>query len=531
MDVTVTRGQIRVNGTTYTVFTGFLTARNIAEYSRVPSFAEDKSNYDIARDLLTTPVEDWQRPADSVKVGKISTLYSSTGHDNIMPNGVLLGIDKDACDRENNAPVCLTTPMKKDCGEENAEEMDNVDGVYNLRLEVGGGDGVKPLLILDGQHRIAGLNASTQADQPVAFVLCKDGFSPNKMAEIFTHVTTEATPMKKLHKNWMQYAFGLGDYSSDTRKKAGETVVRLCTEEGTFRNKIRFNDYSILSADRVRGGFNQDPLYFDGWSKIISDHYFSQLAPAQWPRPRDLARAITTGIDALREVTTNKDDSVLFRAKHHSIICEEFLKQFMKYLSGCDANPRDRLSKSKDEWKRFFKDGQRQWHNADWSLPYVLSIGQNADDLKISRTIAKNCFRAFFQAPADLMGTRLQQYLRGIQGWVKIRAYKKKADGSKDYANNVWERDVTASGIITINDDGIDRDFVHVESYSANWVVKRARDPDIADKPIIDGILVKKRRAIDIRSKYPGVTSKKIMLPVHSYHSSSKKEIEITINW
>jgi hypothetical protein len=47
------------------------------------------------------------------------------------------------------------------------------------------------------------------------------------------------------------------------------------------------------------------------------------------------------------------------------------------------------LTYGKNDWKTFFKEGQRQWHNADFRLPYVLSIGQNADDLSISRKIAK----------------------------------------------------------------------------------------------------------------------------------------------
>jgi hypothetical protein len=62
----------------------------------------------------------------------------------------------------------------------------------------------------------------------------------------------------------MQYAFALGPFVSNARQKAGETTIRLCTEDGTFKKKIRFNDYTTIDADTTRGGFNQKPLNFKG---------------------------------------------------------------------------------------------------------------------------------------------------------------------------------------------------------------------------------------------------------------------------
>jgi len=540
MEVTVTKGIVNVNGTKYTVYTGFMSSKNIAELSTVPSFPKDKGNYEIARDLLTTPVKDWQRPADLLKVENISNLYSNTTHDNIMPNGILLGLDIESCSAaEHNDPaICNAIPMRKDCGEikengePNEEEMGIIPDVFILTIENSGD--LKPLLILDGQHRIAGLSTSSQRDEPVAFVLCRNNFSATKMAEIFTHVTTEATPMKPLHKSWMQFAFSLGNYSSDARKRAGETAVRLCTEDGIFRGKIRFNDYTNNPSDKIRGGFNQKPLNFSGWSTVIADYYFIHVAPAQWPTSIRLAKAITNGIEAIRTSSlsgryNDLEKSKIFGTNHHSLLCEEFVKQFLKYLSG-DIN---RLDNTPIEWQTFFEGPARSWNNSDWSLPYVLTIGQNAEDLSISRKIASECFKALLNAPAELMGTRLHQYLKGEQGYVLIKAYRSKSDGTRDFRNNVWKKEVRATGVINICDDGIDRDWIHVESVesSNNWHIKKPRDPDHSDKPIIDGILVKKKRSLNIRAKYPTESSKNIMIPIHSYHSSSKQEVTITVNW
>ena len=163
----------------------------------------------------------------------------------------------------------------------------------------------------------------------------------------------------------------------------------------------------------------------------------------------------------------------------------------------------------------------------------MLTIGQNAEDLGISRKIAKECFNAFFNTPADLMGTRLHQYLKGEQGYILVKAYKSNPDGTRDYRNDVWTEEVRATGVINICDDGIERDWIHIDvtESSKNWHLKKPRDPDIADKPILSGLLVQKSRSLNIREEYPNESSKNILVPVHSYHSSSKKEITITVNW
>ena len=112
MEVIVTKGTIVVNHERFDIFSGFMTASEIISIARVPAFDEFKSNYDIARDLLTTPVDEWQRPQDPKKVEKIADLYSKTTQNNVMPNGVLLGIDVESCDPQthNHPAKCSTSP-------------------------------------------------------------------------------------------------------------------------------------------------------------------------------------------------------------------------------------------------------------------------------------------------------------------------------------------------------------------------------------------------------------------------------------
>jgi hypothetical protein len=409
----VIRRDIVVNGRSYEVYTGFLTAQEINNYARVPKFEESKSHYNIAKDLLTTPVDEWQRPQDNDKIQKISQLYSKTNHDNVMPNGILLGVDDD-CIEEFGMENC-------NCEIEPLTVGDGVPvpvpGIYQMKLT---SDGInKPLLILDGQHRILGMSRSSQYNQPVPFVLCSGpNFTGQVLAEIFTHVTTEATPMKQIHKDWMQYSFHLGPYTDEARHSAGTATVRLCTEPtllnevNIFHKKIKFNDYINLPMDEIRGGFNQDKLTFIGISQRIARSFYSNLDAASYPDPIDVAASISTFIRAVRNVTTDASESKFFttdqKNKYHSILCEELLDSFLHYLS----KNTQLMDNSLSEWQDFLTAAPRHWDKAVWKLPYVESLGQNASDLKKSRKVVENCFQAFFNDPSNLYNVRMHQYLK-----------------------------------------------------------------------------------------------------------------------
>lgn len=523
MEITVIKGTISVNSAVFDVYTGFMTAKEVKEYAKVPSFPKTKSNYDIANSLHSVPVDEWQRPEDEDKVNKIADLYSLPTDDNVMPNGILLGVNVDALEPEGDATgsVCVIEPLVVGPGSGTP-----VPDVYTLRLGIVGG--LAPLLILDGQHRVAGLKISSQKDQPIPFVLCKDGFVASKLAEIFTHVTTEATPMKALHKAWMQYSFELGQFKSPARQNAARTAIHLCTDDGTFQKKIQFNDYQEISADTTRGGFNQGEFNFIGWTKTVSDQYYSKFSdPSLYPDPAKVAAAITTSIDAMRECTEDHRNSKFFTPKSHKILCSTFLRALLNFI----AKDNTRLTLTKEQWEKFYKGPGRAWDKVRWDLPYVLNVGQNAADLQISKHVASNCFKAFFEKPADLMGLRMHQYLAGDGGHVIVKAYRAKADGKPDKTpSSVWEQTVTSSTPITINGDGVDREYIHFASSSPNWKLKRARDPDHSDEPLLPG-LVRKSVTFHLPSEFPGKTEKNVRIARHSYHSSSMRQLDITINW
>ena len=233
------RSVIEHGGKEFVLYSGFMSSEEIFRLSTIPKFQRTKPHLKIAEDLRDGKMKEWQRPLLQKKVEAIIKLYSDLSEVKVMPNGVLLGVDASSLLATPNSNPAVFDPENV-IPEENpsTDERKKMKkkGFYNITIEAK--DGRKPLIVLDGQHRITGMAQSKQKNQPVPFVICHKGFSDNDLAEIFTHVTTEATPMNDLHKAWMQYSFQLGKFKSWQQQKSGKTVVLMCTENNHFQGKI-----------------------------------------------------------------------------------------------------------------------------------------------------------------------------------------------------------------------------------------------------------------------------------------------------
>ena len=118
-----------------------------------------------------------------------------------MPNPVLLA---------KNAFVHGIT-----IGQKTIDGMPYNTGTFIIEVPDTDGDpSQRPLWILDGQHRIAGLSKSQQKNDPVPLVLLLDdgsgSYTSPLLASLFAQVTTAATKLDDLHNEWLTYAFELG---------------------------------------------------------------------------------------------------------------------------------------------------------------------------------------------------------------------------------------------------------------------------------------------------------------------------------
>jgi len=364
-------------GTIYPIFSGFLSPDEILRVSKVPNFegyeyddtqtpaailSVGDSHQQLAANLLVNPTEDWQRPLSSKRKVTISEVYSDVGHKRLMANPVLLGEDR-----------VVTAGADANIG--NHQATGGIDQ-YTIRFTA---NQEKPLLILDGQHRIYGLahNAATRGKKiPVVILLQSADYTKEFLAQIFTEVTTGAMKLSPIHEHWMKYTFSMHPFDVENMKRAMKVVIALCNTvqidgiDNEFYNQVKFNPTHRSDV----GPWNVTLDCID-WTSVMYEYYENCPGPVI-NKMSDVE--LTTVIVRFTRAAVEKDqhqgagtndDSKLFGTvnKPHSILRDALYKQLIKY---CAANSNLAKDKSKQEWIDDILD-PGMFSPSDWRLPWV----------------------------------------------------------------------------------------------------------------------------------------------------------------
>jgi hypothetical protein len=393
-------------GTAYPVYVGFLPAEDIARVAEAPSFQRTTPNQQIATNIASQPVKDWQRPIDPDRVQVIADTFDDTGR--LMPNPVLLA---------QNAFVSggiQITP--KTIG-----NSPNLTGTYVVAIDDSAHPtGQKPLWILDGQHRISGLSKSSQKTNPVPVVLLLDGgsgaYSSPLLASLFAQVTTSATKLDDLHNEWLTFAFDLDDYAPTSAKaavakSAFEAVASLCRlpsfqgQANPFLTQVQFNEH--LPVSPTHGGF----VYkCTALKDLLYRHYFNQPAAAAHLTPPELAEQLARSYVSLHSVVGSQADSVFFGvpAKQQNIMQDAF------WIGVCarllqHGPPQD--------WTTILK--ALRFHQTNWDFSWTRTMSGPANT--ISKRIAIRVLSDALTAGALPGGsTSIADHLRGNGATVRV---------------------------------------------------------------------------------------------------------------
>ena len=214
----------------YPIYLALMRAEEISEIADVPNYQDSTENADIARNVATIPVKQWQRPPIPEKIDEIRQLFSNSGE--FMPNPILIGENPYTSVPPKVAPLLIAG---------------NATPVWELQIAQAPSGSEKPLWILDGQHRVKGLSKSAQSSNPVPVVfLLNQGshyYSADTLAKIFAQVTTSATPLGPLHREWLSYAFKLNHYSpqelGSTEVVRGFWTTSLCLDDQSRVRSLR----------------------------------------------------------------------------------------------------------------------------------------------------------------------------------------------------------------------------------------------------------------------------------------------------
>lgn len=415
------RGEHVSGADRFPIFIGFMKAKDLGAYAEAPQFQLSTDHEVIAGNISSVPVREWQRPVDTERVAEIERIFTTSSE--IMPNAVLLAAPDPAL-------IKLTS-----------------HGGNNWQLELAAGPG-KPLWILDGQHRIAGLTASRPDDEIPFVLLASHGSSANyqesTFARIFAQVTTTAEGLHPLHHEWLTFAFRLGKYdvtspTAATRHaqevEAMQAVVALCherhldtakTQANPFFNRVAFNPKTVTRREAapavgpVAGGFQLDASEFQ---KLAVQSYYSSNLPAGKVSGKDLAREVGRAYEALVAChpVAHRGDSVLLNsagaagAKGHKALQEGLLHGIFRYVatSGVPA-----------DWDDVLK--QRAIDSTDWRAASWSSASRSGTQGTTNRKLARSIFEALFSgtlASLFLPGSSvpvkvdLRNYFGGAVGW------------------------------------------------------------------------------------------------------------------
>jgi hypothetical protein len=438
------------------IFTGFMTPEEILQYSEVPNFDYHPStpnsqgmnpgtttHENIATKLKTSPTDQWQRPLNSDRVEKIGQIYSNWRKMSLMANPVLLGESS----HTSGDLASISTPSPKIVG------GTVVPDLYEVRFE---DNGAKPLWILDGQHRIHGLESSpSQRSQkiPVVFLMKNPKFTMEFLAQVFTEVTTGAQDLEDLHKHWMLYSFGMEPFQNappNNRHKAMLAVLELCTigsiggTANPFYNNVKFNPYDPTSV-----GPNNVIYTVKDWTAKIQKDYYDRGGTLPGS---DLAKQIVHFFRAAKGLDTSGANSKIFGNNNpHTIIRDYLFQEFLRFCA-TTAIP---ATTTQTDWETTLNTGN--WSSSSWNLPWIGAGNQSSTAgtwMQPSHRALEHTMNKLFNAPGAFSGNAPSTYL-GTKQHITLIAKKRPNLASTSWST-VDEAIISSNGAAYTINSGVD---------------------------------------------------------------------------
>lgn len=397
------RFEIQNGDTTYPYLLGAMDAKDLKKISDAPSFEHQTPNQQIASEVLVPPTQHWQRPIIQEKVNQIAQRFDQESE--IMPNPVLLAVN----------------PSKNIVVSREISANGVETGLWTVEIPIPDEQNPdKPLWIIDGQHRVAGLAQTNLSHSPLPFVLLHSShgvYLPGNLAKIFAQVTTEATPLNPIHEAWMQFVFQLGRFSDGSADwKAMKTTALLCksqmfsTKQNAFYDKIGFNPELPQYAVTATGGFSFDAKYLQ---ELLREYYFKIQGGQHYLNEESVAEQIALALHALKKTVLRDVNRSAFFAEpsqgEQKYFRDGFIAGVCSYLLE-NGKPTD--------WDRVLSDlkfPQTNWDVSSW----VNSTSGRSGT--VSKKIAFKCFTKIF-ADATLPNDvdDLCSYFAGQSAVLKI---------------------------------------------------------------------------------------------------------------
>ena len=300
---------IKVNQKNKTFYIGKAPVQEIAQSSFVPHLppviqSEDSASRVLNRDKNTNQ---WQRNADRNRIKKIQDFIEFDS--NLITNTPMLFIARQDCIKvnDNHIEILFDKFLKAEKGLYVDRSRTGTDSNNNDVY-----DDYRPFWIIDGQHRIHGINNSNKKIEEIGIIIFDESFDVSQTAKIFAEINTLQQKLPLLHEIFMAHRFKLShnnpnrtfrdisSFSHDDAKLKGwsvewhnsrannysyETAAMLCTS-GVLKGELQFLPQNpsksyMYSADQwiiyTRKWFTNNGVYSTSHESNSREEYGSDF--------------------------------------------------------------------------------------------------------------------------------------------------------------------------------------------------------------------------------------------------------------
>tara|TARA_X000000368_G_scaffold71295_1_gene51948 strand:+ start:4261 stop:6720 length:2460 start_codon:yes stop_codon:yes gene_type:complete len=195
-------------------------AQEISQASYVPSLPPIMNVDDTAKRVLDINhgENEWQRQIDVKRVLKIKQFIQDSN--NLVANTPMLFVRKNNAVEIKNDKLIINYEsflQKETTGPDKGVYIDrrkreDRDDAGNLVW-----DDFRPLWLVDGQHRIRGVNQSDRKELEIPIIVFPNEFGEQQTGKIFAEINTLQKPLNQLHELFMQHRFKI-DHVDDKSK-------------------------------------------------------------------------------------------------------------------------------------------------------------------------------------------------------------------------------------------------------------------------------------------------------------------------
>ena len=230
-----------MEGTKIRFFTATAPICEIDAVSSVPSIPNGVKIFDISKRILNPRIkaEQWQRGLDTSRIVNIKA-FLDTPNNSFSNACMIFAPEHKSVDWELDSdgnPMYLLVDLQ-------FLKQDLVKGAPYLTDNTGSKD-LRPLNIIDGQHRVrGGMRSQRGANLQLPIVLFPPQLKNRGAAKYFAEVNTLAEPLNVLHELFMRHKFALGSHKPNrkfakydgTPKTYRDRANRLAYESAAFLN-------------------------------------------------------------------------------------------------------------------------------------------------------------------------------------------------------------------------------------------------------------------------------------------------------